>query len=491
MDIVAEGSKDKMPTADSDAGLTRAILHDVQNRAEQMTPKLPQSIPTTPAGKLALIDLIGSLDKENIEQNYSPDERVMWDHDPNNIPSSASSIGTRQRQGTKRARSSSPISSPALASPDCSIPRGTSHPPRANQPLRTPQADPGFDLWDKYNDRSTKQRPPGASKAVFTHLMQSSSPQPQTAPRSDASLRWSASCGIQWPKRRKVGVGKEALQVNDVFTDFNHPGPSKLSMVSALAGKVRGALVQSLMAEAVEEEEEEDTEAQKKAGHMRRSSPAGTIESPLHRKPVDVQKHVGVPEFPHNGSDTLTTEEVDNDIHMHKVDDSSDYGEFEDDEFDESAFSHLDSWTPAKPRRTREVIATRSSPKPGVSNIDKPSLPTDDSNRVASKSYTTLLHEEEENFGDSDDEIFAADLEQAVALFDDQITGPEKMPQKVNTEFSRASPKQKHEVTPEDDLEDEFGDDLDDVDFEVAETAATQSRQEMSRSHPSVRRWPP
>ena len=72
-----------------------------------------QNPAVTPSGRLAWQDLIGTSDTVEEETDTSPNERILWDTKQNGPPVSPI---IHQRRGKKRARSSSPISSPATNS---------------------------------------------------------------------------------------------------------------------------------------------------------------------------------------------------------------------------------------------------------------------------------------------------------------------------------------------------------------------------------------
>ena len=163
--------------------------------------------PSTPAARLALPDLIGMEDSRRVVQEISPEDRIEWDRHS----STSSSFGIKRAK--KRARSSSPMSSP--------VPQ---HNPSA-------QIDPGSELWSRYSlNGSNAPTPQGATIPALANIMQISSPQPQkdgTTPRTMVGFRRTTSCGTQFPKRRRVGGANE----DDVFTESVEIGPSKLSVL--------------------------------------------------------------------------------------------------------------------------------------------------------------------------------------------------------------------------------------------------------------------
>jgi DNA replication ATP-dependent helicase Dna2 len=226
---------------------TSLQLPSTQN---SVTKQLTKDCPRTPAGRLPLADLIGTngedVSHRDVAQEVSP-ERVFWKHI---TPESVAQLNTLNTPGpfvrrAKRARSSSPSSSPH-AMPDPKSDRQA-----LQKILRTPQADPAIELWNRYSMNTG-----GGSTAKVTPdfarlLINGSSPHPPGIGASPGSrLRRSLSCGIEWPtskvKRRRTGE-PEADSGGDVFfaptvSIQESPGKSKLSRVSLLVDKLQESL---------------------------------------------------------------------------------------------------------------------------------------------------------------------------------------------------------------------------------------------------------
>jgi hypothetical protein len=438
---------------------------DVQEDAEkplEEQPSLPdlarKDVPSTPASRLDLPDLIGMGDIKRAVQNISPDERLEWDHDKDMILSSASSFGGIRR-ARKRARSSSPtVSSPAQAS---------THFRSKTEPLN-PQVDPGSELWGRYSlNGSNSLTPQGPSIPALAHIMHTSSPQPSkegTTPRSVAGFRRANSCGNQFPKRRRVGGSEDG----DVFTESANIVPSKLSV---LIERVQEGLTQPKR-------------------HPTPSGPSRSFNAPKKRPFSDFEDDSPIQEkvTPQEAQQILLNRAVEEALPVQKessrtvspeppgVDsNSSDYGDFDDDELDASLLEVFDS-------KPEEQIST-------ISNFPSNRLPPDppppvaEANRRSAKPpkslKSTTLKAEDDEFDDSDEDIFTADLENIASKFDKQASsGNIALP--VAKEISRP---QKIVAVSKGDSDDEFGDDgLDDLDFEVAEAAATQSIQQTGNS---------
>jgi len=107
-----------------------------------------------------------------------------------------------------------------------------------------------------------------------------------------------------------------------------------------------------------------------------------------------------------------------------------------------------------------------------------------------SKATTSVIVEEEEDeFGDWDDEIFAADVEDIVAKYEEAqplpvAAGDSGAARQVTAIEEDSGGKA---ITNGFGSDDEYGDDLDDVDFVLAEAAATQSLHNSASSFPPVR----
>ncbi|EEU40478.1 uncharacterized protein NECHADRAFT_76779 [Fusarium vanettenii 77-13-4] len=156
---------------------------------EETKESAPQ-VQETPATHLTWRDLLGPTGTE--DENTSPNDRLLWDSRPDSLYLSALSP-MMSRKGRKRARSSSPVSSPAPEkTPSVNV-------KKLAQALKSPHADPTLELWDRYSLNS--ENAPGLTNPTLAQLMVSSSPRPKP---NEANLRRAISCGLNWPKRRRV-----------------------------------------------------------------------------------------------------------------------------------------------------------------------------------------------------------------------------------------------------------------------------------------------
>ncbi|KAG0649780.1 DNA replication nuclease DNA2 [Hyphodiscus hymeniophilus] len=435
-------------------GYTRGqdAMPEVGNESSQG--KLPELIkwdaPSTPAGRLALPDLIGMGDVKRAVQDISPEDRIEWD------ALRSSNSMTSKTRARKRARSSSPLASPPgqLAAFINS---------RA-------QLDPGSELWGRYSlNGSNAPTPQGQSVPALAHIMHTSSPQPEkerATPRSGSAFKRANSCGNQFPKRRRVGGSEN----DDVFTESVKIGPSKLSVLLEQ--------VQEGFTQPVQHRQSPQTSA---------PTPA-TLNVPTKRRYQDFKDvlsteqsrkgdTMAVPRLSSSPSEAnKTPKKPQTSIHSN----SSDYGEFDDDDLDVSLLDVciLSTEEPFS-NPTREYPTVQRPPDPPSqppASLEKYAQPRAAMKDSKSSDSSTLKDE----FDDSDEEIFAADLENIVAKFDTQNTRHGKVlsaPRKV-VGISKA------------DSDDEFGDGgLDEGDFEAAEVAATQSLQQTANSFlPSTQR---
>lgn len=147
------------------------------------------------------------------------------------------------RRGTKRARSSSPTSSPANEK--------TTTLPRANvkklaNALKSPHADPTLELWDRFS-MTVKENQVVASGIIanpaLADLMVSSSPRPMKGAlgtRNEPGLRRTVSCGVHVPKRRRLEKPKSGSQGSRGQRDLE--AASKSSLVTALLDTVTSSM---------------------------------------------------------------------------------------------------------------------------------------------------------------------------------------------------------------------------------------------------------
>ncbi|KAG6005085.1 hypothetical protein E4U21_000412 [Claviceps maximensis] len=199
----------------------------------------------TPITRLNWRDLIepnGALAEE--EKDTSPGDTLMWNN-KQDLPYAAALSPMLSRKGKKRARSSSPMSSPTAE---------TAFTPAVNfqkltKALKSPHADPTLELWDRYsmNGLENAKTPTRVVNPTLAQLMVSSSPKPSkdTSLRrgQDADLRRSISCGLNWPKRRKIERSKSGNQSSSQQRELE--AASKSSLVTALLDTITSSIHES------------------------------------------------------------------------------------------------------------------------------------------------------------------------------------------------------------------------------------------------------
>ncbi|PHH71434.1 hypothetical protein CDD82_6505 [Ophiocordyceps australis] len=161
----------------------------------------------------------------------SPNDKVFWNHAQVSIYPTHTPVLNRNR---KRAKSSSPISSPAADNPTTPAVNVD----KLKKALKAPHADPALELWDRYSLAGTGSdsvRSKAREKAL-AQLMASSSPKPSTASRScQNSFRRTSSGGLSCPRKRKYDMYGDTSQTESDAT-------SKDSLVLALIDSVSNNL---------------------------------------------------------------------------------------------------------------------------------------------------------------------------------------------------------------------------------------------------------
>jgi len=404
--------------------------------------------PSTPAGRLALPDLIGMGDVRRVVHDISPEDRIEWD-----LRSSSSQLGIRR--ATKRARSSSPLSSPAA--------QAAAHFNSKGESLDT-QIDSGSELWGRYSlNGSAAPTPQGATIPALVNIMFTSSPQNSKTetPRSGI-FRRTNSCGNSFPKRRRIG----SSQKEDVLTESAKIGPSKLSV---LIERVQEGLRKPI-----------STPEEQPLSHR--------VEEIDHRNSRDSNSPFQLDHEINNGTALYTPQQ--NREPAEKA--GSDYGDIDDDDLDEAS---LFTCFPSKQEKPILSHPTESR----LSSLPKAKQPshisryyTADTKQPSSqanfqkipKAIPQIKMMEDEEFDDSDEDLYAAGLDDMVSSFCKSNAPSTTLAESQ----SRSNSSLLQKVAQVEDSDDEFGDEeLDIIDFQVAELAATQSIQQTSNSVLPVR----
>ncbi|KLU86599.1 DNA replication ATP-dependent helicase dna2, partial [Magnaporthiopsis poae ATCC 64411] len=439
----------------------------------QILTSLAPGVATTPVAKLAWQDLVRMGEATQVEEQdeISPSDKLLWDkpYDPEGSFMSP----LLPRKGTKRARSSSPVSSPANPNFDAPVVNVR----KLTSALRSPHADPAIDLWDRFSTcRTSKDTPLGAADPTLAHLFVASSPRPTkgaTAALSDSSLRRAASCGNHWPKRRRIGNST----VDSPTSRLRHAAypDSKSSLVSDLLETVTGELEKSNASQHREMMQRSPSPQKRRASPMRQQPTEGA-DVPIFKLPANQ---------PSSSSDTALGDE---DLRK-AADQSSDYG---DDDFDDDTLLELDATLgSAQATMPPPEPAPRPEPVPPAIQGLKQSLDV------------SAGFGDDDDFDDLDDDLFNA-AETLMTRIESRppsqyppqnpsIHGGPRPIQTTNTNAQRTSHAGgKNNRTSgghgsgggggggggvaDEDGEDAYGDDFDgDFDFDAVELAATQS----------------
>lgn len=225
-----EANKDELETADADRVLP-----------EEQTDK-PAA---TPANKLTWRDFMEPLGPTEDDMNVSPNERIMWNH---KAGSEVDNMLTplMPSKSRKRARSSSPVSSPAeqKVTPAVNV-------KKLAQALKSPHADPTLELWDRYSLNKNEAAPPvGLANPALAQLMVSSSPRPtkEATHNHMGNLRRTMSHGFG-AKRRKIEKSNSNGSRN---SQQEMEAASKSSLVTQLLDSVNSSMHERSPSEPVE-----------------------------------------------------------------------------------------------------------------------------------------------------------------------------------------------------------------------------------------------
>lgn len=222
-----------------------------QTLSQRSAGKEARECPQTPVGRLALAELLASGEDLNQQHlNLTPVERVLWDQSPRNSDPTSSAVS---RKGKKRAHSSSPASSQNEASNHFTTTKTSLNLQTLQKCLKTPQADPANDLWSRYSGTNERHSPTAKISPPFAHLLNSSSPQTPAShlqTKESGGLRRSVSCTTEWPtsaaKRRKIEYSRshEEADIGFAATEGAKTGrsASKRSRVSLLVDRLHDGL---------------------------------------------------------------------------------------------------------------------------------------------------------------------------------------------------------------------------------------------------------
>ncbi|KAH8774668.1 hypothetical protein F5883DRAFT_547337 [Diaporthe sp. PMI_573] len=439
-------NQDKPSAGETTSALENADSNKENLQTEGRDPTDTASLPgqqkratTTPVSRLAWQDLMGVGDADRQEDDTSPTERLLWHNDPGDTVSMISPLVPRR--GKKRARSSSPMSSPAgdkTRTPVVNV-------KKLKKALKSEHADPALDLWDRFavGGAADSKSPLGATNPALAHLMVSSSPRPPkdgSPNHAESSLRRAISCGSHWPKRRRVETASESRPVKDTAKD------AKSLMVSALLETVNDEISKT-------ERTEEDHAGMDSPSIKKRRSPRKQLShsrpavSPQHSEPQSAASPVLSPS--RNGTKRGQRTPP------------SDYG---DDDFDDDTLLELDVSMLSGQTEARTFSGAAAT----LADTDA---------QEASGQFSKQVTSSDDEFDDMDDDLLAA-AGDIVGMADPALT---QQP---------APPPPPKSIPPDGGTEDDdqFGDDFGgDFDFEAAELAATQTAGQVDSSLMPVR----
>jgi hypothetical protein len=423
----------------------KSSLHPQPSSVEDQKPP-----PATPIGRVPLAELIGN--NEDAFENrpaLTPVERVLWNHSPTSSDFANSLMTPAVRRATKRGRSSSPPSS----SREEALRKG---PPFDLQTLQrsltTPLADPAGDLWSRYSINRREKPTPSKPDVQPPHdLLQSSSPQtPARYLRENDSsgLRRTMSCGTAWPtsaaKRRKIQKSHSQVVDRNIHGPAEHHNNVGVSKVSFLLNKIHEGLAHK---SDVAHDIEPSSSSSPTLDELSTTAPAV---SPSNRLPV--ARHISPAAAPVNSLQYLprgdhVIQEIQvqqGKMQMPEKDSSSDYG---DDAIDEDFFDEVTASMQVEvPSRDIAMvpapgIATKRIIEPAAENTGlhaatvkgsdlriKPNRDAGDGDKFPSKEPDTEAGNNgsqgqgnDEYEFEEDDELFAADLENIAAMYDQEI----------------------------------------------------------------------
>ncbi|GAB7348648.1 hypothetical protein MBLNU459_g7017t2 [Dothideomycetes sp. NU459] len=451
------------------------------------TPAMAQSkaLPSTPAMRLPLADLIGNAEealRRPTPKEEQPEEHIGW------IANSSHPDLSPQRR-RKRAHSSSPITASQKDSVERLAVRDPLDLQNLNHVFKTPHADPAADLWSRYAiGRNADETSLQLGMPSFAHLIEDSSPRsgPRTPGGSVGGLRRWASCGLEWPaskakRRRTNGVFRD--RQSNVFgsggddsQSSDEPKTKQLSRVSMLVEQVQESLAKPSL-------------------NLRPDAPSSS--SPLPDK-GDLERFPAKPHdmanaWSRQGSQGGRLSQSSNRQNLSQKSRGADLSEFGDEDLD------LDMMEDLQPG---PILNNSVYPDAQTGQRSPSSKGAGCSHQSGGRPPLDTIDEDSDEFGD-DIDITADDIENSVPIYNTQpvpvtpvskkdsggstsrnqrkvpVTLASHAEQPATTRPVIQCPQQVHDLAGfSDDDDDEFGgSDLDDEQFAEAEIAATQAYQ--------------
>ncbi|KAF4455543.1 DNA replication ATP-dependent helicase Dna2 [Fusarium austroafricanum] len=425
---VSEVTKNKLNKFQYHPKDGESIMESAENEQNATITRAKGDTSTTPATRLTWRDLMEPSGATEDDTTTSPNDRLLWDSKKDALYMAALSP-MLARKGKKRARSSSPVSSPIA---------DKSNTPSVNvkklaQALKSPHADPTLELWDRYslNGPDNADSPLGLANPALAQLMVSSSPRPTKPAAGESNLRRAISCGLNWPKRRRVERSTSGSRLSSEMEEME---ASKTSMVTALLDTVTSSI--NGPSEEPQDAPESPSPKKRRIYTTSSGSPRQLKFQPRPQPPVQLPAQPPLQPPTRPPAQLKAPEPA-----------SSDYGDDEFDEFDDDTIMQLEASinaTQLEANLQSEVALPESKPPDPIGEM----LPDKFDDKL-------------DEFDDLDDDFF--DDAEDVITADSQQVPQVPLPTKT------------------DDLDDEFGDAFGgDFDFEAVELAATQAAQNCS-----------
>jgi DNA replication ATP-dependent helicase Dna2 len=149
---------------------------------------------------------------------------------------------------------------------------------------------------------------------------------------------------------------------------------------------------------------------------------------------------------------------------------SSDYGDFDDDVFDDTVFGELEA---PQPILHMETGSFQGIPKSSTHSQSAAAGASSNTLRMA-EATSGAENDDDDEFADSDLEMFAADLEHIASKYDTPTMASATTTQNQHAAEVPAIVSHQQESLAQ--SEDEFGDDFDEEDLALAEETATQAQ---------------
>ncbi|KAL2755936.1 hypothetical protein ACRALDRAFT_2136431 [Sodiomyces alcalophilus JCM 7366] len=375
------------------------------------------------------------------------------------------------RNGRKRARSSSPLSSPLNDKRRTPVPAVDVK--KLREALKSPHADPTLELWDRFslgNNTSNATTPLGASNPNLAQFMVSSSPRSgkNTLARTEGGLRRAISAGLNWPKRRRIDRPEPPGSLRKPSRELSDT--SKSSLVTALLDTVENNKDEDLPC--LEDFEGDGSTGSPSPKKKQRETIAGPVGSMPAAPSQPLGQTSSAPQATFHPSQA-----VDQSCALPETasdPDGSDYGD--DDLLDGDTLLHLESNMNTLPDAPK---AATHQPPGNMSEKTLPDAPADGA------AFDADFDDEFDD--DLDDTIFEV-ADRIAADAENKLAG---LPSTPGSRAQHHHPLPAKTLVNDNESDDDFGDDFgDNFDFDAVERAATQSIKQHDLSFPAVRPRP-